>query len=126
LNEHSTTYSTAFLSKSLIIRSGKSISDTLIPIAPVFRVFVVNRYAVAELIDRPVLDRTGLSGRFDFTIQWSPESNGQSTAETQVQVDSEATTFLETLKEQLGLRLKPERAPLDVLIIDHLELPSEN
>jgi bla regulator protein blaR1 len=75
---------------------------------------------------RPVVDQTGLSGRYDFTIQWTPESNGPTPSVADVQADPQATTFLEALKEQLGLKLESTKAPVDVLVIDHVEKPSPN
>jgi bla regulator protein blaR1 len=77
-------------------------------------------------VDRPVVDETGLSGRFDFTIEWTPEPNNSAPGAGEVQPDSQGTTFLEALNEQLGLKLKPTKAPLDVLVIDHVETPSAN
>ncbi len=69
-------------------------------------------------IPRPVIDRTGLVGSYDFTLHWiqSPD------AET----DDNADSFHKALKDQLGLELKPARAPVDILVIDHVERPSEN
>jgi uncharacterized protein (TIGR03435 family) len=76
-------------------------------------------------IDRPVVDRTGLSGKYDLSIEWAREENG-SAASVDVQTESQGTTFLEAMKEQLGLKLESTKAPLDVLVIDHVEMPSEN
>jgi bla regulator protein blaR1 len=77
-------------------------------------------------VDRPVVDQTGLSGKYDFRIEWTPDSNGPASSGADAQPDSQGTTFLEALKEQLGLKLKSTRAPLDVLVVDHVETPSEN
>jgi uncharacterized protein (TIGR03435 family) len=77
-------------------------------------------------LGRPVVDRTELNGRFDFTLEWTPESNRQANANADVQPDSQGTTFLEAVKEQLGLKLESTKATLDVLVIDHLEKPSDN
>jgi uncharacterized protein (TIGR03435 family) len=73
-------------------------------------------------IDRPVRDRTGLTGTFDFTLDWSitPDS---------VQVPAQAETgpnFQEALLKQLGLKLLSSSGPVDVLVIDHVEHPTEN
>ncbi len=77
-------------------------------------------------LGRPVVDQTRPSGKYDFTIAWTPESNGPAPSGTDVQPDSQETTFLEALKEQLGLKLKSTKAPLDVLVVDHVETLSEN
>jgi uncharacterized protein (TIGR03435 family) len=70
------------------------------------------------------VDRTGLSGRFDFTLEFTPEPKG-SPPEQDVQPEFR-TTLQEALREQLGLKLKATKAPLDTLVVDHAERPSEN
>jgi uncharacterized protein (TIGR03435 family) len=77
-------------------------------------------------LGRPVVDQTGLSGTFDFTLEWTPESNRPEPAVADAQPELQGTTFLEALKEQLGLQLKSTKATLDVPVIDHVEMPSEN
>jgi bla regulator protein blaR1 len=77
-------------------------------------------------LGRPIVDQTGLVGRFDFTIQWTPESNDAQPPGGEAQPESQGSTFLEALNEELGLKLKPTRAPLKVLVVDHVERPSDN
>jgi uncharacterized protein (TIGR03435 family) len=77
-------------------------------------------------LDRPVVDQTGLSGPYDFTLEFTPQPKGPPPADQTVQPDVPGTTLLEALQEQLGVRLKPATAPLDTLVIDHVERPSEN
>jgi uncharacterized protein (TIGR03435 family) len=77
-------------------------------------------------LGRPVVDHTGLSGSFDFTIEWARESNRPGQSGPDARLDSQAPTFLEALKDQLGLKLKSAKEPLNVLVIDHIERPSEN
>ena len=77
-------------------------------------------------LERPVVDRTGLTGKYDFTIEWTPESNGSAASAAGVLPAPQGTTFLEAVKEQLGLKLESTKAPLKVLVIDHVERPSEN
>jgi uncharacterized protein (TIGR03435 family) len=74
----------------------------------------------------PVVDQTGLSGRYDFTLEWAPESNVSATPGAGVQTDPQGPTIQEALKEQLGMELKSTKASLNVLVIDHVERPSEN
>ncbi len=67
-------------------------------------------------IDRPVLDKTGLTGGYDFTLEFS-----RGTA------DSTSASIFTAVQEQLGLKLDPAREPTDVLVIDHVESrPSAN
>ena len=75
---------------------------------------------------RPVVDETGLSGRFDFTIEWTRQPNNAPTAGADAQVDLQGTTFTEAVQEQLGLKFKTAKAPLKVIVIDHVQRPSEN
>ena len=77
-------------------------------------------------LDRPVVDQTGLSGRFDFNMEWVQEPNGAAPSSADPPPDSQGFTFLEALSEQLGLKLESTKAPLQVLVIDHVERPSEN
>jgi uncharacterized protein (TIGR03435 family) len=75
-----------------------------------------------EIGGRLVVDKTGLAGKYDFTLKWTPETlqNGEATA-----TDAGPTLFT-ALQEQLGLRLEPTKAPVDIVVIDHAELPSAN
>jgi uncharacterized protein (TIGR03435 family) len=75
--------------------------------------------------DRPIVDQTGLTGRYDFIIEFTPQlppSPGNST----FQPDETGSTFLEALKDQLGLKLDSQTGPVDVLVIDHIEEPLPN
>jgi uncharacterized protein (TIGR03435 family) len=69
-------------------------------------------------LDRPVINKTGLTGKYDFTLKFTP---GQSAGP-----DSEAPSIFTAVQEQLGLKLEPTKAPLDVLVIDSIEKPTEN
>jgi bla regulator protein blaR1 len=73
-----------------------------------------------------VVDQTGLSGKYDFTLEWTPESTALRPSRADIQPDPQRPSFLEALQEQLGLKLKPTKAPLDVLVIDHIAKPSPN
>ena len=77
-------------------------------------------------LDRPVLDHTGLAGTFDFVLEWTPQLNGPLPPGVNFQPDESGPTFLEALKEQLGLKLESQTGPVDVLVIDHIEEPSAN
>jgi uncharacterized protein (TIGR03435 family) len=74
-------------------------------------------------LDRPMVDQTGLAGTYDFSIQWTKESGA---SDVGAAPDSQVTTFVEALKEQLAMKLVRTTAPLSVPVIDHIERPSEN
>jgi uncharacterized protein (TIGR03435 family) len=67
----------------------------------------------------PVVDQTGLVGRFDFSLQWTRQTNNPVTPDP-------GTTMQEAIQDQLGLKLKSTKASIDVLVIDHVERPTEN
>jgi uncharacterized protein (TIGR03435 family) len=75
---------------------------------------------------RPVVDETGLSGAYDFSLDWLPDHPESPLASKAQQADAEGPSFVEALKEQLGLKLKPTRASIPVLVIDHVKQPSPN
>jgi uncharacterized protein (TIGR03435 family) len=76
--------------------------------------FIANQVSAMGQLERPVIDRTGLSGNFDFALEWAPDT------------DASGPTFLEGLKDQLGIKLESQKAPAEVVIFDHVEHPSEN
>jgi uncharacterized protein (TIGR03435 family) len=80
----------------------------------------------ASGLDRPVLDRTGLTGKFDFAIEFSPQPDAPSALGANSRPDPTGPTFVEALKEQLGLKLEPQTGPVDVLVVDYVEEPSVN
>jgi uncharacterized protein (TIGR03435 family) len=69
---------------------------------------------------RNVIDRTGLSGSFDLTLQFQPFQLASTPS------DSSGTSLFTALQDQLGLRLESTKGPVDVLVIDHVEEPSAN
>jgi uncharacterized protein (TIGR03435 family) len=78
----------------------------------------------ASGIDRPVFDRTGLSGTFDFSLEWSPAPNpAQPPGFTP---DETGPGFTTALQEQLGLKLESTTGPVDAVVIDHIEEPTPN
>jgi uncharacterized protein (TIGR03435 family) len=75
-------------------------------------------------LDRPVIDSTGLTGPFDLHLKWTAED---ARALGSAAVDDPANPSIFTaLKEQTGLKLESSRGPLEILVIDHVEKPSEN
>jgi len=82
------------------------------------------------VLDRPVVDKSGLAGRYDFTLRWTPDESQFAGLGVQVPPpsnDPNAPPGLFTaIQEQLGLKLDATRAPTEVLVIDRVEKPSEN
>lgn len=66
-------------------------------------------------LDRPVIDKTGITGRFDFRLEFARNM-----------ADNTGTSIFTALQEQLGLKLTPDKGPVEVLVIDHVEKPSDN
>ncbi len=75
---------------------------------------------------RPVVDRTGITDRIDYRLEWTPESSGPVVPGVEVEPDPTPLSFMEAVREQLGLKLQSTKAPLQTLVIDHIERPSEN
>src|SRR5271165_6870779 len=71
---------------------------------------------------RPVQDRTGLTGVFDFELMWMPDQSDGATVKLNGADDSRPS-FTTAMEEQLGLKLKPEKGQIEVLVIDHLAKP---
>lgn len=71
-------------------------------------------------MDHPVVDETGLTGKYDFELKWADDDTN-ATADV-----STAPGLFTALQEQLGLKLEPTKAPADVLVIDKLERPGAN
>jgi uncharacterized protein (TIGR03435 family) len=71
-------------------------------------------------LSRPVIDETGLAGGFDFWMEWTPEDTSE------VNNQESGGTFQDALKQQLGLKLKPDKGAVEVMVIDHVEAPAPN
>lgn len=85
--------------------------------------------SLSRFVDRVVVDRTGLSGIFDFELEWTPELPGVSNGPVRlngVDVDPTGPSLFTALREQLGLKLEATKAPVEVLVIDHVERPTED
>jgi uncharacterized protein (TIGR03435 family) len=77
-------------------------------------------------VDRPVLNRTGLTGKFDFAIEFAPQYGAGLPASSNFRPDPTGPTFEQALKEQLGLKLESQMGPADFLVIDYIETHSAN
>jgi bla regulator protein blaR1 len=87
---------------------------------------------LSDQVGRPVIDRTGLKGNFDFKLQWTPDP-GQPMGgplspgvEAPPPPDPNGPSIFTALQEQLGLRLESQKGPVDILVIDRVGKPSEN
>jgi uncharacterized protein (TIGR03435 family) len=70
---------------------------------------------------RPVIDKTGLTGTYDFNLAFRPELSPDASAE----FDNLPSIF-DALRDRLGLELVPQKGPVETLVIDHAEKPTEN
>lgn len=71
-----------------------------------------------------VVDRTGLVGGFNYELTWAANDYGRPTDSQSRGVDTNGPSFFTALREQLGLKLEATRAPVDVVVIDHVERPT--
>ncbi|HEY1803357.1 MAG TPA: TIGR03435 family protein [Terracidiphilus sp.] len=76
---------------------------------------------LAQTLGRVVVDQTGIQGRYKIVLNWSPDDLATGSSEP----DSGPSIFT-AIQEQLGLRLEPQKGPVQVLVIDRVEKPSEN
>jgi uncharacterized protein (TIGR03435 family) len=74
---------------------------------------------LSDFVGRPVIDRTGLSGEFDFDLSYTPES----AARGAIGVPTDGPSIFTALQEQLGLKLDSQRGPVDVFVIDRAQPP---
>jgi uncharacterized protein (TIGR03435 family) len=70
---------------------------------------------LANTTEHIVVDRTGLQGRFDLDLEWSPD-----------QTATDKPSIFAAVQEQLGLKLEADRGPVSVVVIDHVERPTED
>lgn len=77
-------------------------------------------------LGRPLIDGTGLTGAFDFTLEWTPELSGPLPPDGTFRPDPTGLTFQEALRDQLGLKLESQKRNVEMFVVDHVERPSEN
>lgn len=76
--------------------------------------------------ERPVLDQTGLTGTWDFSLEFLPELPPNVSREQLPPDLADKPSLFDALPEQLGLKLQPERGPVEYFVIDHIDRPSPN
>jgi uncharacterized protein (TIGR03435 family) len=75
---------------------------------------------LTDQLHRTVLDKTGLTGQYDLLLKWTADDA------TDASPDSSTPSIFTALQEQLGLKLQSSKGPVDTLVVDHVEMPSEN
>ncbi len=87
---------------------------------------------LAQRLGHNVLDKTGLTGKYDIVMPWpeeqrpAPMFNGADAGQQETPPESSGASIFTILQEQLGLKLESHKAPVEVLVIDHVEPPSPN
>jgi uncharacterized protein (TIGR03435 family) len=81
-------------------------------------------------VDRPVIDKTGLTGRYDIHLEYAITGpmriNGGEEPDVALPADPAGASMFSAVQSQLGLRMVSEKAPIDVIVVDSVERPSEN
>jgi len=84
---------------------------------------------LSAALGRPVIDRTGLSGLYDLSLQWDdapvPEG-GVLGLDAPAAPGKDRGSIFTAIQDQLGLRLDPQKAPVEVIVVDRIERPSDN
>ncbi len=88
--------------------------------------------SIVQFVQRSVVDRTGLSGAYDFELKWTPDQlpprpgmpADQPFRMNGVEIDPNGPSIFTAVQEQLGLKLDAQRGPVEVLVIDHVERPA--
>jgi uncharacterized protein (TIGR03435 family) len=116
-----------------ILRRAKNPADPM-----VFRVFqrrqIISRNAPLEhltdvltwLLGKPVLDRTGLEGSFDYDLEWSPDEVQLNSQEAPPDPSLDKPSLASVLQKQLGLRLVPRRDAVETIFVEKAERPTAN
>lgn len=95
---------------------------------------------LSQRLDRPVVDRTNLTGRFNILLQWAPSETENrfdpggsefqesiiDTTGRSVSVDHSGPSIFSAIQQQMGLRLQSAKAAVEFLVIDHVDKPSQN
>jgi uncharacterized protein (TIGR03435 family) len=89
--------------------------------------------ALARFVSRTVVDRTGLTGNYDVDLQWTPDQMPQGLrgdappgAPPLPTIDPNGPSIFTAVQEQLGLKLESTKGPVDVLVIDRAERPTDD
>jgi uncharacterized protein (TIGR03435 family) len=77
-------------------------------------------------VGRDVVDKTGITGRYNLKLQWTPDDRAAPAQTGSPSAADSGPSIFTALEEQLGLKLEPQKGPVTVLVIDHVEMPSAN
>jgi uncharacterized protein (TIGR03435 family) len=78
-------------------------------------------------LGRDIIDKTEIKGRYDLALRWTPDAGAASIATDGAASSADpGPSIFTAIQEQLGLKLEPDKAPVQVLVIDHAEMPSAN
>lgn len=86
-------------------------------------------FRLGQLMDKPIVDMTALKGSYDFKLAYTRDLPPGVPADAQINgepIDTSGPSIFQALKQQLGLEMKSQKAPVDVIVIDHMVKPSEN
>jgi uncharacterized protein (TIGR03435 family) len=100
-------------------------------------VFIAKNATIADLVrqlqdhilGQPTVDKTGLEGRWDFTLKWMPDEmqfTDLSVPVPRSEFDANAPPLFTAIQQQLGLKLEAQKADVPVLVVDHVDHPSPN
>jgi uncharacterized protein (TIGR03435 family) len=89
---------------------------------------------LAQQLHQTIIDKTGLTGKYDLELNWTPEQGSDpmfkapdgSQHNTEAATDASGPSIFTAVQEQLGLKLQSTKGPVETLVIDHIEMPSEN
>ena len=89
---------------------------------------------ISRELDRLIVDKTGLTGNYDFVFQYTPETyhppsnlgEGGGASSMPIPPDFGSISIFTAVQEQLGLKLESVKAPIEVVVIDHVQKPSGN
>ena len=85
---------------------------------------------LTNYVGGPVINETGIDGKFDFSLDWTPDDHGQRKSEEQREdknpPDPLGPSLFAALRQQLGLKLEAGKGPVEVLVVDHAEKASAN
>ncbi|HSY36532.1 MAG TPA: TIGR03435 family protein [Acidobacteriaceae bacterium] len=112
-------------SKGMAMIGSSRFRATALPIAQLCSLLEV----VPDIGGRVIVDKTGLTGAYDLNLKWTPlqaAAPGGGESGTSSSPDAGGASFFTAIEEQLGLKLVPTKGPAQVVVIDHIERPSEN